>query len=161
MLIATSVVVWSLRAKQAKTPSEELDRNLIIYYQVTFSVAYISILACLVNIFRCVLVATTKGGDSTSYTTPLLYSAQDTAGPASYDVKSYTDNHVLSTEDRPVARFLYRCSLSVLVSQMWIPVIMGTIMGYNYVNAENDFSKARKFGSLRQVEISFIILSGY
>ncbi|KIP06617.1 hypothetical protein PHLGIDRAFT_72441 [Phlebiopsis gigantea 11061_1 CR5-6] len=138
------VVTWSLRAKQAKTPSEELDRNLTIYWQVAFAAAYMTIWTCLVNILRCVLVATTKGSKTLSYTAPL----------------SYTNDYALPTEeDRPRARFWYRRVLGVIAFASWITVITGTLLGYNYVNAENDASKGQSVETLRRVKLSFMIMS--
>lgn len=109
-----------------------------------------TIWACLWNILRCVLVATTKGSKPISYTAPLVYSDQGTAEPAAYDGESYSGDYVLPTEeDRPRVRFWYRRVFGVLAFAAWIPVITGTVMGYSYVNAETDASKGQTVETLR------------
>lgn len=153
------VVTWSLRAKQAKTPSEELDKNLTIYWQVTFAAAYMTIWGCLVKILRCLLVATTRGNGPVQHTAPLVFKDEDGSEQVSvpYDSEnySYTSDYVLPMEaDRPNQRFWYRRVLGALVFAAWIPVITGTILGYNYVNAETDQKKANTVQSLSSVTVS-------
>lgn len=148
------IVVWSLRAKQAKTPSEDFDKTLTVYWQITFAAAYMTVWACLVNLLRCVLVATTRGNSPVQHTAPLMYRKDDGSEPAPYDSEnySYSSDYALPMEtDRPDLRLKYRRALGVLSLAAWVPVVIGMLMGYNYVNAETDHDKANTVQSLRSV----------
>ena len=105
---------------------------------------------CLVNLLRCVLVATTYGSSPIQHTTPLVYKDNSVADPVSYESETYTEDYVLPTEtDRPRVRFWYRRVLGVLAFLAWGPVITGTLMAYNYVAAETNQDKAKLVETLR------------
>lgn len=111
---------------------------------------------CLINILRVLLVATTRGSSPIQHTAPLVFKEDGISEPAPvpYDSEnySYTSDYVLPMEaDRPNERFRYRRVLGALAFAAWIPVITGTIMGYNYVTAETDQQKANTVETLRSV----------
>lgn len=136
------VVIWSLRAKQAKTPAEDLNRNLTIYWQMTFAIGYISIHADTITLLRCLFVRTTKGVSPKDQTP--LDSGRESPEPA--DPGPYT---MPVDEDQPRTRFWYRRTFGALALLTWVPIIIGIVMGYNYVQAETNAEKAQNVQNLR------------
>jgi len=57
------VVVYSLRASQAYSPTRRMTNGLIIYMQVSLGLGYIGISNDLVNLLRCLLVNPTYGSE--------------------------------------------------------------------------------------------------
>lgn len=108
-----------------------------------------TIWACLVNILRCVLVATTKGSKPISLAAPVAYSSRETIKPAPSDGGLYTDDGLPMEEDRPHVRHRYRRVLGVFMFAAWLPIITGTVMGYIYAQAENDASKTQGVETMR------------
>lgn len=110
--------------------------------------------ACLVNLLRCVLVATTRGSSPVQHTAPLVYRKDDGSETVPYDSEnfSYSSDYALPMEtDRPDLRLRYRRALGVLSLAAWVPVAVGMFMGYNYVNAETNHDKANTVQNLRSV----------
>ncbi|EKM54334.1 uncharacterized protein PHACADRAFT_258120 [Phanerochaete carnosa HHB-10118-sp] len=137
------IVIWSLRAKQAKTPAEDLDRNLTIYWQMTFAIGYISLHADTITLLRCLFVRTTRG-ISPKDQTPLESDREspEPAGP-------YGGYAMPVDEDQPDTRFWYRRAFGALALLTWVPIIIGIVMGYNYVQAETNAEKAQNVQTLR------------
>ena len=136
----TRVVIWVLRAKQAKTPSEDLDKSLTIYWQITFIGGYISMYSALVNLLRCLYVGTTKGivpGQQM-----LLNSSGNSPGSSRPTLPPEED-------DQPRTRFWYRQTFVGLGIMGLIPLIIGVVGGYNYVKAETNAQTASLVQTLR------------
>lgn len=145
------VVIYSLRAKQAKTPSEDFDRNLTIYWQVTYAIGYITIYTTLANLLRCLFVNTTKG---VSPNQAALLSDQS-GFQDSYANESTVSGYTLPVEeDKPETRFWYRNIFRVLLLSAWPCIILGVVMGYSYVSAETNESKAGVVQDLRYALIT-------
>lgn len=141
------VIVWALRAKQAETPSEELDRSLTIYWQMTFAIGYISMYADTVTLLRCLFVQTTKGAPLSDQT-PLGNGREspDSSLGHQQTLSGYT---FPVSDDEPRRRFWYRRTFGALALLSWVPVILGVVMGYNYVQAETSVAKGQNVQSLR------------
>lgn len=123
-----------------------MDRNLTIYWQMTFAIGYLSMYADVVTVLRCIFVATTKGASpSQGVLLDGRSSSPDFHAPES-NSSAYT---LPADEDKPRVRFWYRRTFGILIISAWIPVIMGMVMGYNYVNAETNAAKASTVQSLR------------
>ena len=143
------VVIWSLRAKQAKTPSEDFNRNLLIYWQITFSVGYMSIHGKLVSLLRCLVVKTTKG-------IVLPAEQSDSPGGENLGDKPQVTDVVspaisLEQEDQPKKRALYRRMFGLLALQSIVPFVIGTVGGNGYPDAVISAGAASIIQILRSV----------
>lgn len=144
------ILIYFLRAKQAHTPSEDNSNGLTQYWQTTYAIGYLSIVADCAAILRSLLVNTTLG---TSPTSAYPFSTS-VAGPndSNDSLLSRQGRYGLPMEeDQPNVRFWYRriCGCLQLVS--WIPVIMGAVQGIQYTKAETDSKAATLVMSLRYV----------
>ena len=146
------VIIWALRAKQAETPSEELDRNLTIYWQMTFAIGYLSIYADAVTLLRCLFVQTTKGAPpSDQAALSNGRESPDAALGQHQDISGYT---LPADDDQPRRRFWYRRTFGALAILAWVPVILGIVMGYNYVQTETSAPKGQNVQTLRYASSS-------
>lgn len=150
------ILIYSLRAKQAHTPSEDNSKGLAQYWQTTYAVGYLSVFADSVAILRSLLVNTTLGTSPTA-AYPFSTSA---AGPSDSNdsLLSRQGRYGLSMEeDQPRARFWYRRICGYLQLFTWIPVIMGTVQGLQYPKAETDSNTASLVMSLRYVAVPWTL----
>ena len=148
--IVCSILIYSLRAKQAHTPSEDNSKGLTQYWQTTYAIGYLSILTDSTAILRSLLVNTTLGTSPASFH-PLSMSA---SGPNTSDdslLERRGGYGLPSEEDQPRARFWYRRICGNLQLLSWLPVIMGTVQGIQYTKAETDSKIANLVQTLRFV----------
>lgn len=148
------IVVWSLRAKQAKTPSQDLSRGLTIYWQITLVASYMTLWGTLVNLLRCLLVASTRGASPGQGDIPLVPKNDGVSRPAPYASENlgFNNSGIPPVEtDKPTLRIWYRRVFDVLVLAAWAPFVTGTIMGNEYPDAETDAQKANNVQTLRSV----------
>ena len=152
--VVSSVVTWSLRAIEAKNFPENPNRSLVVYFQVTLAIGYItSLWGCLVNLLRCVFVATTQGSRSSSQ-----ISLRENIGQGATDlaVREREPEAQLSThdaqglqQDKPRVRFWYRRMFGILWLLQWVPVGTGTAMANLYANAEPDATETQGVQAMR------------
>ena len=144
------VVIWALRANQAKTPSEDLSKNLTIYWQISFIVGHTSTYFAVVNLLRCLYVGTTKGS-TPSRQIRLGSSDHNSQEPPEPTVTELpTVGHTPPEgEDRPRIRFWYRRAFDMLVLVGFTPLIVGLVMGFAYVKAETNAKKASYVQTMR------------
>lgn len=150
------VVTWSLRAKQAKTPSEDLNRSLTIYWQITFAAGYMTLWGTLINLLRCLFVASTRGSNTSQGDIPFVAKDDGVSSPALYGSGNlgFNNSDILPLEaDRPNLRSMYRRVFGMLALAAWAPFVTSTIMGNEYVDAETDVQKANNVQTLRSVTV--------
>ena len=112
--------------------------------------------ADVVTLLRCLYVGTTRGITPKQQT--LLGTGRDSPEP--YAQRANVSGYTLSTDDdKPRVRFWYRRVFGVLILSSWIPVILGFVMGYNYVNAETNAQKAETVQTLRYFYIRIVTLA--
>ncbi|EKM54323.1 uncharacterized protein PHACADRAFT_258105 [Phanerochaete carnosa HHB-10118-sp] len=155
VFIIERVVIWSLRAKQARMPSEDLNRHLTTYFQITFSIGFLTIHSLIIHLLRCPVVGTTIDTSSTPESS-LWSKSEEVGGLSASASKSKTSVAVLpleyeAREDQPQKRALYRRVFSILSLQFLIPIIVGAVMGNEYVDTETDAAKVPAVQALRYV----------
>ncbi|EKM54321.1 uncharacterized protein PHACADRAFT_210131 [Phanerochaete carnosa HHB-10118-sp] len=140
--IIERVVIWSLRAKQARTPSEDFSRSLTIYWQITFSIGFLAIHGIILNLLRCLVVHTTKGTSPTPESSPTIQT-EEMGGLRAFMNKSKTSVAIPPLEygpqeDQPRRRALYRRMFGLLALLSIAPAVIGSLMGNGYVDAVAD-----------------------
>lgn len=138
---ASSIVMYSLRAKQAHTPSEDNSNGLTQYWQTTYAIGYLSIFGDSAKVLRSLLVNTTLPTSPTAGYTLSTF----TAGPN--DGKGFTK------DGQPQARAQYRGLCGCLQLFSLIPIVLGVIQGVLYTKAEHDSKTATLVLSLRSVVV--------
>ena len=138
-----------MRAKQARTPSEEFSNSLTIYWQITFNAGYLAMHGKIVSLLRCLVVKATEGVSS-------LAEQADESGDEKPDGKMQTDVLVsaavpVEQEDQPKKRALYRRIFLLFALQALVPFVIGMLAGDDYPNAEIDATHASSVQTLRSV----------
>lgn len=146
------MVIWALRAKQAKTPAEELDPKLTVYWQMTFTIAFVTMYGESMNFLRCLYVATTKGSSPSQ--SSLLGARSDSPEPYSeFNNSSYT---LPMDEDQPLRRAKYRRMFLIISIFTLLPIISGMAMAYTYIWGEYYANKASIVEALRWVIVQLV-----
>ncbi|KAJ3525554.1 hypothetical protein NM688_g8386 [Phlebia brevispora] len=143
--VGERIIIYSLRAKQAHTPSEDNSKGLTQYWQTTYAIGYLSVLADISAILRSLLVNTTLGGSPAA------------ANASEFDLGTNSSQSLLNRqgygapmeEDQPRARFWYRRICGNLQLTSWIPVILGTVAGLQYPSVETNQKTASTVQALR------------
>ncbi|EKM54322.1 uncharacterized protein PHACADRAFT_210132 [Phanerochaete carnosa HHB-10118-sp] len=153
--IVERVVIWSLRAEQARTPSEDFSRSLTIYWQITFSAGFLMPHSITLNLMRCVVVGTTKGISSTLRSSSTI-KTEEVGGLSSFVNTSKTSVAVPrlghgAQEDQPQKRAMYRRIFGLIALQTIVPFVISVVMGNGYVDAETDATKVSAIQTLRYV----------
>jgi hypothetical protein len=142
-----SVVIWSLRAKQAKTPSEDFSRGLTAYWQLTFTAAYSVLIEKVCIFLSCLAVKTTKGhmeNPSSMALTPFE------EGDHPYTDAPESQSTINLERDQPELRKRYQRIFKLVSSPGFVPPIIATVMARSYyINAETDSSKVSPTQTLR------------
>lgn len=134
------IVVFSLRAAQARSPSMALNNGLLKYMQVSFGLGFVGIASDMVNLTRCLLVNPTFGP-----------SKWDEA-PASVTKECFFEPPKDGDEDRARERFWARrwadfANLAFMASSIPGGVANGQFSRNNW----DDEKKANKVFTLRFV----------
>lgn len=151
------VVIFTLRAKQAKTPAQREDKNLTLYWQITFATGYISLYVTAVKALQCLVVGSTMGSvsgvqkDGPDSKSTDVESGTRVEFQASGDAETTTGKPV-EEPDRPERRKLYRGTFIALSLQSWVAVTLGIIAGQGYVVATMD---AASIASVRDMRCVF------
>lgn len=103
--------------------------------------------ADIVTLLRCLFVGTTKGITPSQQT--LLGSGRSSPEPYASGGNTLEYTFPAVEDDQPRLRFWYRRVFGALILASWVPVIIGMVMGYNYVNAETNAQKASTVQDLR------------
>ena len=133
---SSRVVIYALRAKQAHTPSEDNSTGLTRYWQTTYAMGYLTVFHDTTSIMRSLLVRTTLASTPADAAPSLLLDGQISYGSP-------------EEEDQPRIRRLYRRICFGLTLNSWIPVILGTVAGINYPEAETSPETANMVYTLR------------
>lgn len=141
-LAENRVVIFGLRAKQAKTPSQDFSHGLTQYWQMSFAIGYLTIFTDLCLIMRALFVKTTQGTAS-QFDTSLL----------SEESSDVVNNGYGSIDDQPERRQQFRKLFGILKLLGLIPIITGAIAGLLYVPGESNESKGDLVQVLRFVHL--------
>ncbi|GJE94931.1 hypothetical protein PsYK624_111070 [Phanerochaete sordida] len=166
-------VIWSLRAKQAKTPSEDFSRNLTSYWQLSFGSGYIAIFGKLVAALKPLVLAAIKDAAPAPFVlapadfargSPGLDPYADPEASASllhdslqrtpYAAVPGDEAKAEAREADPAAarkRKTFTRIFTALSLQSLAPVALGIVVGYLYVDAETSASKVNLVRPLRYV----------
>ncbi|EKM54315.1 uncharacterized protein PHACADRAFT_196746 [Phanerochaete carnosa HHB-10118-sp] len=159
------VVVWLLRAKQAKTPSDDLSKNLTAYWQMTFSANYIAMYGKLIVLLKSLVMDVlkpvpapivlqpgnfTQTADPEASTSFLHHSSQQ---DKYREVPSNESKTELVEREGDLAaahkRKIFTRISTGLGLQALLPVLTGLVMSQLYVGAETNASKANIVRLLR------------
>ncbi|KAI0342025.1 hypothetical protein BDW22DRAFT_1358150 [Trametopsis cervina] len=135
------VVLYSLRAKQARNPSEAFNHGLTKYWQITYAIDFLAIVGDVNNCMRCLLVKTTMASPENLQ----LSSRENAQGLAI----SPDGGDVPLTVDDPKKRDWYRQIFGINGFFVFPPLVLGIIAGADYVPAETDPSKANTVYTFR------------
>lgn len=128
-------MIFSLRAKQAHTPSQDTSRGLTQYWQVSFSIGYLTIFGDICVVMQALFVKTTRGSPSQHQPSLLVDETSDIAMGRS----SSSGNSLLlqsPVEDQPAKRRLYRRAFGILKLLNLVPIILGSVGGALYFTGE-------------------------
>lgn len=156
LFLETRVVIFTLRAKQAKTPAQREDKNLTLYWQITFATGYISLYVTAVKALQCLLVGSTMGsapGTGKEGATSTDIESGETVGSPALDDAEPTLKDSVEEPDLPERRKLYRGTFIALSLQSWVAVSLGIIAGQGYVVATMD---AAKVSGVRDLRYNFL-----
>jgi hypothetical protein len=142
----TRVVVWSLRAKQAKTPSEDFSRGLTSYWQLTFTAGYAALIGKICILLCCAASNTTKGHLENS--SAIVPRSSEEGGYTYIDAPEF-QTLISMEDDQPELRKKYQKIFNLVAFPAFVPPIIATFMATAYVNAETDPSKASNAQTLR------------
>ncbi|PSS37854.1 hypothetical protein PHLCEN_2v322 [Hermanssonia centrifuga] len=150
------IVIYGLRAHQAHDPSERASDSLTVYWQMTYSIGYVSILADIITILRSFLVNSTYPPNDVP-----VYSRND-GSDSSLLVGNAADTSYISLDrpqdDQPRARFWFRRICGFLALSTWISIILGTVSGLHYVKAETNANQVSLVQSLRYACTSLVFI---
>ena len=141
----TRVVIFSLRAVQAKNDSSRFSGGLVTYQQISFGMGFIGIASDAVRLVKCLLVNATYG--------PEKYSES----PAAATKGGLVPPPTADTPDQPQARSLYRKASGLLGLAFLGSVVPGVIANSNYSNVLNSQTNADLTSSTRLVVVIIII----
>ncbi|EKM54327.1 uncharacterized protein PHACADRAFT_210138 [Phanerochaete carnosa HHB-10118-sp] len=142
------VIIWSLRAKESRTPSEYSDRHLMTYWQVTFTVGYVILFVKLVIFLRCLVMNATE--EVSSPDLRVLEEMQKPNNDSETQTKAFIEDAVVDVGDRTNIRRRYRrLSRAVFIIAILV-LIIGVVSGNAYVKGETNRKKALLAQVLRQ-----------
>lgn len=144
-----SVVIFGLRAEEARVPAKRTSNNLTIYMQTTLSIGYISIAADLLLLLRCLTTAATLSAART--VNMFTRSPEPGLKPLSSVGSTFPTTAQDIIDERAKERKGYRDINGLLQLLYWIPFALGTVAGIMYIKAETDASKAQLVQQLRYV----------
>ena len=133
------IVIFSLRAVQARSVQKRFSEGLLKYMQISFGLGYIGISNDLVGLLRCLLVNATFGSDR--------YAESPAASSKDGVVKPPPEG----TPDMPTTRFWVR-RFTDIVNLLYIAAtVTGIIANSAYPQGMKDAAVGNRNGRLRLV----------
>ena len=142
--IFTRVVIFYLRAVQAKSDSSRFSGGLVTYQQISFGMGFIGIASDAVRLVKCLFVNATYG--------PEKYSES----PAAATKGGLVPPPTADTPDQPQARSWYRKATGLLGLAFLGSVVPGVIANSNYSSVLNSQTNADLTSNTRLVVIIII-----
>jgi len=139
------VVIFSLRAVQAKSDSSRFSPGLVTYQQISFGLGFIGIASDVVRLVRCLLVNATYG--------PEKYSESPAAATKEGLVPPPTDD----TPDQPRTRAAYRRATGFLGLAFLAAVIPGIIANSNYSTVIDSQTTANLTANTRYASTAVVV----
>ncbi len=127
------IIIYSLRASEAHSHSQNESHSITQYWQTTFLIGYISILGSCVSSLQCVLVDTTLPQKPTQTDGEAGKAISSVGQSENSSATSSSENDI---EDDPKARTFYRRLCAVLAVLSWNPILLGVVAGVIYTGGE-------------------------
>lgn len=147
-----SVILFSLRAATAYSPTGPTLTSLATYMQVDFGLGYIGMASDVVNLLRCVLVNSTFGSD-TYHQSPEVES------------KTWSRRHEpdyvelpAGTPDHPRRRFIFRRYCDITALCFLSAIVPGVLGNTKYYASIDNTENARMVARLRYVPTRSLLL---
>ena len=144
--LSTRVVIFSLRAVQARDDSRRFSNGLVTYQQISFGMGFIGIASDAVNIARCLLVNATYGPEK-YFQSPAAATKGGLVPPPTGD-----------TPDHPRARSWYRWVATFAGLAFWAALAPEIIANMNYSQVFDSQTNADTTAKLRSGFFFFYLI---
>ncbi|THH00013.1 hypothetical protein EW026_g2447 [Hermanssonia centrifuga] len=148
--VVERIIIYSLRASEAHSHSQNESHSITQYWQTTFLIGYISILGSCVSSLQCVLVDTTLPQKPTQTDGEAGKAISSVGQSENSSATSSSENDI---EDDPKARTFYRRLCAVLAVLSWNPILLGVVAGVIYTGGEAYAAAATVAQALRYASI--------
>jgi len=139
------VVIFSLRAVQARDDSRRFSNGLVTYQQISFGMGFIGIASDAVNISRCLLVNATYGPEK-YFQSPAAATKGGLVPPPTAD-----------TPDYPQTRSWYRWIATFAGLAFWAAIVPEIIANTNYSQVFDSQTNADTTAKLRIVSTAVAV----